>query len=73
MGHGGYVGGLMAEAVGGPATVVLRAPIPIETPLRLQHDGGRLQLLGADGVLLAEATPARGDDFAAGAPQRGRG
>ena len=58
-GNGGYVGGLMAEAIGGPATIVLRAAIPLETPLRLERDDNRLRLFDAAGALIAEATPAR--------------
>jgi hypothetical protein len=58
-GNGGYVGGLMASAIGGPVTVVLRAPIPIATPLRLKGDHDRLTLVDAAGGLIAEAVPAR--------------
>ena len=58
-GNGGYVGGLMAAEIGGPATVVLRAPIPIDAPLYLDGDRDRLRLVDAAGCLIAEATPAR--------------
>ena len=57
-GNGGYVGGLMAAAIGGPATVVLRAPIPIDKAMRLDRDGERLLLRDATSAPIAEATPA---------------
>jgi hypothetical protein len=58
-GNGGYVGGLMAEAIGAATTVVLRAPIPIDAPLRLDGVQDRLRLVDAAGGLIAEAMPAR--------------
>jgi hypothetical protein len=57
-GNGGYVSGLLAQAIEGPATVVLRAVIPLETPLNLDIEGGRVLLTGADGGLIGEAAPA---------------
>ena len=53
-GNGGYVCGLLAAEIDGPATVALRALIPLDTPLAL--DGNRLT--GADGTLIAEAVSA---------------
>ena len=45
-GHGGYVAGIIAEFVGGPAEVTLRMPPPLETPLSIEHE--------ADGVVLRD-------------------
>jgi hypothetical protein len=53
-GNGGYVCGVVAGAVDGPATVALRALIPLDTPLQLDCD----RLTGADGTLIAEAVAA---------------
>jgi hypothetical protein len=49
-GHGGYVSGRLAEMIGEPAEITLRAPTPLGTPLEVAredgivslHDGGRL-------------------------------
>jgi len=57
-GNGGYVCGLLSEDIAGPATAVLRAPIPLDQALSLEaRDGGQV-LLGAQGVLIGQATPA---------------
>lgn len=66
-GNGGYVSGRLAAAVGGPCTVVLRAPIPLETPLRVVQDGEAFRLLAPDETLIAEARPAS-ETFADRAP-----
>ena len=56
-GHGGYSAGLAASLVDGPAEVALRAPPPLETPMRVErHAGGAAQVL-ADGQLVMEARP----------------
>jgi hypothetical protein len=56
-GNGGYASGLLAEALGRPVEVTLRAPPPLGTPLRLEPaaDGGGK--LWADETLVAEARP----------------
>jgi len=58
MANGGYVSGIMTQALDGPAEVTLRRPIPVERPLRLERlSDGRIALQdGAD--LLAEAQKA---------------
>lgn len=56
-GNGGYVCGLMAREIDGPAEVTLRAPPPLETPLALVRDRDRLRLLHEE-TLIAEARPA---------------
>jgi hypothetical protein len=54
-GNGGYVCGVMAEGVDGPATAVLRAPVPLDTPLTLEN----ATLTGEDGALIGQAGPAK--------------
>jgi hypothetical protein len=61
MGHGGYVAGLLVDAVGGaserPIQVTLRRPVPLDTPLDVvvTDEGVTWQ---RDGELVAEAIPA---------------
>jgi len=57
-GNGGYVSGLMAAHIGGPVTAILRAIIPLDTPLDLTVDEAGAKLISKDGVLIAEARPA---------------
>ena len=51
LGNGGYVAGVVAGAVGSEATVTLRAPIPLDTPLELTANGAAAQ--AADGATTA--------------------
>ncbi len=62
-GNGGYVAGLLAGGAAS-ARVVLRAPIPVDVPLRLRRagDAARLESLGGD--LIAQSDPAAEDAFA---------
>ena len=55
-GNGGYVCGLLGKLIDGPAEVTLRAPPPLEKPLRIEGD----RLFDGD-KLLAEAAPAKLD------------
>jgi hypothetical protein len=57
-GNGGYVCGLLGREIDGPSTVVLRAIIPLDTPLALSRDADRVLLNGSDGTLIAEAKAA---------------
>jgi acyl-coenzyme A thioesterase PaaI-like protein len=57
-GNGGYVCGVLSEGVEGPATAVLRAPIPLDEPLELQIRDGAQVLVGAAGALIGQAVPA---------------
>src|ERR671919_465244 len=41
-GHGGYVSGRLAELVGEPAEITLRAPTPLGTPLGVEREDGAL-------------------------------
>ncbi len=43
-GNGGYVAGLVAEWIDGPAQVDLLAPIPLEVPLHRRRDDGEVML-----------------------------
>jgi hypothetical protein len=56
-GNGGYVCGLMARTIEGPATAMLRAPLPLETPLDLVCEDGVVRILGEGGSLIGEARP----------------
>ena len=58
MAHGGYVSGVVAGLVGGPASVTLRAPPPMGRPLSIRRaegpvvslvDGGRIIVKGVRG------------------------
>ncbi|WP_265569808.1 hypothetical protein [Sphingomicrobium nitratireducens] len=56
IGNGGYVAGLVSEAVGGPTKCRLHAPTPLETDLHLEVEDGIARLL-KDGRVLVEAEP----------------
>ena len=47
-GNGGYVAGLVAEWIDGPAQVDLLAPIPLEVPLHRRRDDAEVMLFDAD-------------------------
>lgn len=53
MANGGYVAGLVAEAIGGPAKIRLHAPTPLEKDLHIEMEGG-IARLTEDGRLLVE-------------------
>lgn len=66
--NGGYVAGLLAQAVGAPAVeVTLRLPPPLERPLTISGDGERLLLRDSE-ALVAEARPGDPDVVAPPAP-----
>jgi hypothetical protein len=55
-GNGGYLAGLVAGYLGGPAEVTLRLPPPLDRPLALERDDhGGARVLHGD-TLIAEAT-----------------
>jgi len=57
-GNGGYTCGLVAELVDADAVeVTLRVPPPLDTPLRVERDGGDVRVLDGD-TLVVEARPA---------------
>lgn len=55
-GNGGYVSGVVAARIEGPAEVTLRLPPPLDTPLHLVRDGDALKLMDGDSVV-AEGRP----------------
>jgi len=55
-GNGGYSAGLLAGFVDGPAEVTLRLPPPLERPLAVAEEDGRVLLLDEEAVV-AEAVP----------------
>jgi hypothetical protein len=56
-GNGGYSAGLLAGFLDGPAEVTLRLPPPLERPLRVTEQDGKLLLLDGEAIV-AEAEPA---------------
>ncbi|WP_394763528.1 hypothetical protein [Phenylobacterium sp.] len=57
-GNGGYVCGLIAKDIEGPATAVLRARVPLDVSLSLLSEDGAMQLKDFEGGLVGRATPA---------------
>lgn len=60
-GNGGYVCGVLSKAIEGPATAVLRAPIPLDAELGLERREGLALLLGEAGTTIAQGGPATQD------------
>jgi hypothetical protein len=56
-GNGGYSCGRLAALVGNPAEITLRAPPPLDAPLRVERADGGVKLLHGD-VLVAEGKAA---------------
>lgn len=54
-GNGGIVAGWVADYIEGPASVTLRAPIPLDVPLAVERDSHGVIRLEHDGALLIEA------------------
>jgi hypothetical protein len=57
-GNGGYVCGVLAKEVEGPATSVLRARVPLDVNLDLRKEDGVMQLTDAEGQLVGHGQPA---------------
>jgi len=57
IGNGGYVCGRIAGYVDGPATVTLRRPPPLDTPLAVENHEGSIRILSGR-TLIGEAAPA---------------
>jgi hypothetical protein len=57
-GNGGYVCGVLAKDIEGPATSVLRARVPLDVDLDLRLEDGVMQLTDAVGGLVGRAAPA---------------
>ena len=55
-GNGGYVAGRAALLLGdGPGEATLRRPVPLDTPLRVTREPGRVAMLDDAGTLVIEA------------------
>jgi hypothetical protein len=59
-GNGGYVCGVLAKNIAGPATSLLRAPVPLDGPLQLKREGNATVMTGAEGQLIGRGEPAPG-------------
>ncbi len=70
-GNGGYVSGLIAGFLDGPAEVTLRRPPPLGTPLAVQRDGDQAIRVLDGPTLVAEAARAP-DHLAVELPARSR-
>ena len=58
--NGGYTCGVVAALVGEPAEVTLRLPPPLDRPLRVEREDGRVEVYDAD-ALVAEGVRAEVD------------
>jgi hypothetical protein len=62
-GNGGYVCGVLARDIEGPATAVLRAPIPLDAPLSLTRLDGAVVLTGAEDRLIGQSAASVGAEL----------
>lgn len=58
-GNGGYVCGVLARGLEGPVTAMIRAPVPLDTPLTFEAGDAGNRLLGDDDALIGQGEPAR--------------
>lgn len=62
--NGGYICGVLSNAVGGRGTAMLRAGVPLDTAVTLvPGEDGAVTLVNAEGTLLGSARPARDDEI----------
>jgi hypothetical protein len=57
-GNGGYVCGVIAKDIAGPATAVLGARVPLDTRLDIRLEDGVMRLTGAEEALIGRGAPA---------------
>lgn len=57
-GNGGYVAGILARDFHGPATAVIRARVPLDTPLTLETRDGTCVMLDGEGALIGQGQAA---------------
>jgi hypothetical protein len=57
-GNGGYVCGVIANSIRGPATAVLGARVPLDRRLDLMLEDGVMRLTDAEGSLIGRGSPA---------------
>lgn len=58
--NGGYIAGVLAELIDGPAEITLRSPPPLETPMDLNEVAGGFDLT-LDGLLVGSARSGKFD------------
>ncbi len=58
-GNGGYVCGVLARGLEGPVTAMIRAPIPLDTPLTFEAGDDGNRMLGDDGALIGQGASTR--------------
>ena len=52
-GNGGYVAGVIGREFKGPATAIIRAPVPLDTPLTMERrDDGDLAIMNGETLVL---------------------
>jgi hypothetical protein len=62
-GNGGYVCGVLAGGIEGPATAVLRAPVPLDVALEVTGGDGQVALTGEGGVLIGQGRASDGAEL----------
>ncbi|MFO0438165.1 MAG: hypothetical protein ACK5YD_06520 [Phenylobacterium sp.] len=67
-GNGGYCAGLLARDIPGPSTAVLKARIPLDTPLDLAGGTGSWVLTSPEGEVIGEGRPASPGDLPVSPP-----
>jgi len=58
-GNGGYVCGVLARGLEGSVTAMIRAPVPLDTPLAFEVDNTGNRLVGDGNLLIGQGAPAR--------------
>lgn len=53
MANGGFIAGTLARAVGGPAEITLRRPVPLDRPVRISRSGSKVELWDGEVFLAA--------------------
>ena len=66
-GNGGYVCGVFASSIDGPAEVTLRLPPPLDVPLTIERAEGQIRFEHS-GALVGEAAPGSAPDWEPPAP-----
>lgn len=62
-GNGGYVCGVLARDIDGPATSVLRARVPLDVALNLDTEDGALLMTDAEGALVGRGAASSGEEL----------
>ncbi|HEY8614644.1 hypothetical protein [Phenylobacterium sp.] len=64
-GNGGYVCGVLAKDFDGPATAMLRAPVPLDVGLELAVQDGQVVMTGEGGALIGQGRASDGAELPA--------